>query len=112
MTAPEETLSLLRQVLELPGASLRVYHVAGSLSGENWQCGITWDTAKGINSGFHVACRHDPVASLTDGCRHVLEHKIKPTVAAVEEDDFGLALSHSVSIVSDNDVPSIDDMLG
>lgn len=105
MTPAEETLSLLRRVLELPGASLRVYHIAGSLSGENWQCGITWDTVKGINSGFHVACRHDPVAALTDGCRHVLDYKIGTP-------DLPLEVSHLVSIITSHDDLTVEDLLG
>lgn len=107
----EETLTLLREILDLPGASIRLYRVAGSLSGEAWQCAINWDTHQGINAGFNVGVRQDPIAALADVCRHTLEHKIGQPQKPADDGDFAFALSHSVSLNAHDDY-SLDDLLG
>lgn len=107
-TAPEETLDLLRRFLAHDGASLRLYHVAGSFDTKVWQCALSWDTQKGIDTGFHVGTRQDPVEALADICRHALTYQLVPA----EKDEKAVAIATSVSKIINVEDVSIDDLLG
>lgn len=98
-----DLFDMIRTFAERPGATLRLYHIVGSKSGEAWQGSVTWDGDGGeIASGFKVGVRHDPIDALADIVRQAL---LYPNPAVRERAPLVMAAPKRIA-------DDLDDLLG